>query len=127
MLDLVEGARRALDGGNITLGVFTNFSIVFNSLFTSYILETMLGADLSKESPMWIVDFFTQRFFAVIQNRGPCLSGLNFGETPVRHRVGVGCSTIVRVLIYPITYHWIADPICLLTIKSLSLIVFPTT
>lgn len=62
----------------VSLSVFNDFSVAFNSLFTSYILVTLLDAEMSKESALWIADSFTRRFFAIIQNDGSLFEWFEF-------------------------------------------------
>lgn len=70
VLDLVENIRSAIDRSRVTLVVFIDFSVAFNSLYPSYILTTLLAGGLAKESAVWIANAFTGRKFAVICTDG---------------------------------------------------------
>ena len=67
-MDLVENICKAVDRHMITIVIFVDFSVAFNSLFTSYILPTLLAGGLSKESARWIANSFSGRKFAVIKD-----------------------------------------------------------
>ena len=66
VLDLVEHIRMAIDRRLVTIVVFINFSVAFNSLHPSYIITTLFAGGLSNTSAHWIADSFTGRSFAVI-------------------------------------------------------------
>lgn len=70
VVDLVENIRLAIDRHQVTIVVFVDFSVAFNSLFTSYILSRLLAGGLAKESAICIADSFTGRQFAIIKTDG---------------------------------------------------------
>lgn len=70
VVDLLELIRQSMDRNNLTVVVFIDFTVAFNSLFPSHILSTLLGAGLSSASARWIADSFTNRQFAIIKRDG---------------------------------------------------------
>ena len=75
VIDLVEHIRAAIDRGYVTVEVFIDFSVAFNSHHTSYILSTLLAAWLAKVSAYGMADSFAGRRFAIIKADGyltPC-------------------------------------------------------
>ena len=70
VLDLVENVRMAIDRHLVTIVVLIDFSVAFNSLYTSYIVSTLLAGGVAKETAKWIAECFTGRQFAVIKQDG---------------------------------------------------------
>lgn len=65
VLDFVERTRARIEDGNLVLVIFIDFTVAFNSLYPSAIIEAFLRAGFSRSSIGWLADSLSGRSFCI--------------------------------------------------------------
>lgn len=65
VLDFVERTRESIGRGAVVLVVFLDFTVAFNSVYTSAIVSSFLDAGFSNSSVLWLADCLTGRSFCI--------------------------------------------------------------
>lgn len=69
VLDLVEGIRRDIAAGMVVLVAFEDFTVAFNCLFGSVIIEQLIAAGFSYSAARVIANMLTGRMFRVVHGK----------------------------------------------------------